>query len=90
MRKAEPSVKSKYLAKDAECDSDCEATKTQVTDGMSKVQQETESKMDTEIEKTERESAARRTFKEQMVEADEIYQQVKGRSINKQVSVISW
>ena len=89
MGKASPSVKNKYLGKDAECDSDCEATKTQVTDGISRVQEETESKMDTAIEKTERESAARRLFKEQMLEADEIYQQEKDGSINKQVSVLS-
>ena len=90
MGKAPPSVKNKYLGKDGECDDDCEATKVQVTDSISRVQGETESKMDTQIEKMERESAARRKFKEQMLEVNDIYQEVKGGRKNKQVSVIRY
>ena len=84
---ADPQVKTKYLGKDGECDSDCETTKTQVTADISRVQEETESKMNYEIEKTERESAARRRFKEQMLEANEIHQQVGDGSKDKQVAL---
>ena len=77
MSKAPHAVKQKYQGRESECDSDCEATKAQVTESISKVQEETDTKLSREIEKTERVSAAYKKFTEQMYVADDIYQQVK-------------
>ena len=70
-------MKQKYHGRESECDSDCEATKAQVTESISKVQEETDTKLSREIEKTERVKAAYRTFEEQMYEANDIMEQVR-------------
>ena len=87
MSKAPHAVKQKYQGRESECDSDCEATKAQVTESISKVQEETDTKLSREIEKTERVKAAYRTFEEQMYEANDIMEQVKKREKDVQVGL---
>ena len=45
-----PELREKYRAEDSECDSDCQATKTRVTAKISRVQEDTDSNMNYEID----------------------------------------
>ena len=77
MAKAPDAVKQKYQGRESECDSDCEATKAQVTESISKVQEETDSQLSREIKQAERVKAAYKDFEEQMYVANDIMMQVK-------------
>lgn len=80
-------MRKKFLGKAGECNNDCQATKTQVMAEISRVQDDTDRKMGSAIEKTEMESKFLTKFKEEVYLADEIYKSYTDKSKGRQAAL---